>query len=58
MKNISKQDRTLIYELSPEGAHMVRFDLQAAEVAKLPAGTEDLNVSDTNAYIKTDEQLQ
>lgn len=52
MKNISKQGETPIYKLSQEGARKVCFDLQAAEVAKLPAGIEDLSVSDANAYIK------
>ncbi len=44
VENVNKQGGTPIYELSPENARKVLSDLQAAEVAKLPADIEDLNL--------------
>ena len=45
VEKINKQDGTPIYKLSPKDARKVLSDLQAAEVAKLPADIEDLNHS-------------
>ena len=44
LEKINKQDGTPIYELSPKDARNVLSGLQAAEVAKLPADIEDLNI--------------
>ena len=44
LEKINKQGGTPIYELSPKDARNVLSDLQAAEVAKLPADIEDLNI--------------
>jgi len=44
VENANKQGGTPIYELSPKDARKVLSDLQAAEVAKLPADIEDLNL--------------
>lgn len=44
VENVNKQGGTPIYKLSPEEARKVLSDLQAAEVAKLPADIEDLNI--------------
>jgi len=44
VENVNKQGGTPIYELSPKDARKVLSDLQAAEVAKLPADIEDLNI--------------
>lgn len=44
VENVNKQGGTPIYELSPKDARKVLSDLQAAEVAKLPADIEDLNL--------------
>lgn len=44
LEKINKQDGTPIYELSPKDARNVLSGLQGAEVAKLPADIEDLNI--------------
>lgn len=44
VENVNKQGGTPIYKLSPEDARKVLSDLQASEVAKLPADIEDLNI--------------
>ncbi len=44
LEKINKQDGTPIYELSPKDARNVLSGLQAAEVAKLPADIDDLNI--------------
>jgi acetyl esterase len=44
VENVNKLGGTPIYELSPKDARKVLSDLQAAEVAKLPADIEDLNI--------------
>lgn len=44
VENVNKQGGTPIYKLSPEEARKVLSDLQAAEVTKLPADIEDLNL--------------
>jgi acetyl esterase len=44
VENVNKQGGTPIYELSPKEARKVLSDLQAVEVAKLPADIEDLEI--------------
>lgn len=44
VENVNKQGGTPIYKLSPKDARKVLSDLQASEVAKLPADVEDLNI--------------
>lgn len=44
VENVNKQGGTPIYELAPKDARKVLSDLQAAEVTKLPADIEDLNI--------------
>ncbi len=44
VEKVNKQGGTPIYELSPKDARKVLSDLQASEVAKLPADIEDLNI--------------
>ncbi len=44
LEKINKQDGTPIYELSPKDARNVLSGLQAAEVAKLTADIDDLNI--------------
>lgn len=44
VENVNKQGGTPIYELSPKDARKVLSDLQAGEVAKLPADIEDLSI--------------
>jgi len=45
VEKINEQGGTPIYELSPKDARKVLSNLQAAEVAKLSADIEDLNIS-------------
>ena len=44
VEKVNKQGGTPIYELSPKDARKVLSDSQAAEVAKLPADIEDLDI--------------
>ncbi len=44
VENVNKQGGTPIYELSPEDARKVLSNLQATEVAKLPADIDDLDI--------------
>lgn len=44
LEKVNKQGGTPIYQLSPKDARKVLSDLQAAQVAKLPADIEDLDI--------------
>jgi acetyl esterase/lipase len=44
IEKVNKQGGTPIYQLSPKDARKVLSDLQAAQVAKLPADVEDLDI--------------
>jgi acetyl esterase/lipase len=44
LEKVNKQGGTPIYQLSPKDARKVLSDLQAAQVAKLPADIDDLDI--------------
>lgn len=44
IEKVNKQGGTPIYQLSPKDARKVLSDLQAAQVAKLPADVDDLDI--------------
>ncbi|AKB78134.1 Lipase [Methanosarcina horonobensis HB-1 = JCM 15518] len=44
VENVNKQGGTPIYKLSPKDARKVLSDLQASDVAKLPADIEDMDI--------------
>lgn len=44
IENVNKQGGTPIYQLPPKDARKVLSDLQAAQVAKLPADIDDLDI--------------